>query len=89
MEIKATSVNGKEITATLTFKQSQPEIYARSIRFGYAVRFDKPFYYRVSEINHDGDKVTTDWIQKEEWGALIDITSSPDKIVLKPKEQEQ
>lgn len=89
MEIKATSVNGREIITTLTFKQSQPEIYARSIRFGYAVRFDKPFYYRVSEINHDGDMITTDWIQKEEWGALIDITSSPDKVVLKPKEQEQ
>lgn len=89
VDIKATSVNGKEIITTLTFKQSQPEIFAKSLRLGFAVKFDKPFYYRVSEINHDGDMVTTDWKQKEEWGALIDITSSPDKVVLKPKEVEQ
>lgn len=89
IDIKAISVNGREIITTLTFKQSQPEIYAKSLRLGFAVKFDKPFYYRVSEINHDGDMITTDWIQKEEWGALIDITSSPDKVVLKPKEEEQ
>lgn len=89
IDIKALSVNGTEIISSLAFKQSQPDVFVRSIRFGYAVRFDRPFYYRISEINHDGDMITTDWIQKEEWGALIDITSPPDKIVLKPKEQEQ
>lgn len=81
IEIKATSVNGSDVLSVFSFKQSQPELYAKSIRFPYAVRFDKPFYYRVTEINRDGDIVATAWKQKKEWNEILDITSPPDKIV--------
>jgi hypothetical protein len=89
IEIRATSVNGSEITTTFSFKMNQPDLYAKSIRFPYAVRFDKPFYYRVTEINMDGEASATEWIEKKDWSELLDITSTPDKVVLRPTEIDQ
>jgi hypothetical protein len=89
IEIKATSVNGSEITTAFSFKGSQPDIYAKSIRFPYAVKFDKPFYYRVTEINKDGDASSTEWKEKKEWSEILDITSTPDKIIIKTPDSDQ
>ncbi|MGQ0738318.1 MAG: hypothetical protein ACT4OJ_04595 [Bacteroidota bacterium] len=80
IEIKATSVAGADIITTYAFRQSRPDLYARSIRFPYAVKFDRPFYYRVTEINNDGEATATEWIQKKEWNEVLDITSPPEKI---------
>lgn len=85
IEIKVRGVGGTDIITNFTFKESRPEVYAKSIRFPYAIRFDKPFYYRVLEINQDGDKNIGEWIQKTNWSELLDITSSPDKVVLRTK----
>ncbi len=84
IEIKASSVNGSYITNAFTFKEIQPDIYARSIRFPYAVRLDLPFFYRVTEIDHNGEGKMTEWVEKKEWNELVDITSPPEKFV-KPK----
>jgi regulatory protein YycH of two-component signal transduction system YycFG len=84
IELKATSINGSSITRAFLFKFNQPDQYARNIQFGYAVRFDKPFYYRVTEITQDGEATVSDWKQKESWNEIIDITSPPEKIVRKP-----
>jgi hypothetical protein len=89
IEIKATSVNGSDVLADFTFKSNRPDIYAKSIRFGYAVRFDKPFYYKVTEINTDGEPSATEWKQKREWSEILDITSTPDKVFVKPKLTDQ
>lgn len=84
IEIRATSVNGSDITTSFTFRQAQPDIYAKSIRFPYAVRFDRPFFYRVTEINQDGDINQAEWKQRKEWSQVLDITSAPDQVVHKP-----
>ncbi len=89
IEIKATSVKGPDITTVYSFRQSQPDVYAKSIRFIYAVRLDKPFYYRTTEINYEGEIVMSEWIQRNEWSDLLDITSPPEKIKVKPTETEQ
>lgn len=89
IEIKATGVSGAEITTTCSFKQVQPDVYARTIRFAYAVKFDKPFYYRVTEINNDGEATATEWIERKEWSEILDITSPPEKRMVKPIESEQ
>ena len=81
IEIRATSLNGAEITNRYTFRALQPEVYSRSVRFSYAIRFDRPFYYRVTEITSDGEIVVGEWNMKENWSELLDITSPPDKIV--------
>lgn len=89
IEIKATSVNGSDVITDFSFKSNRPDIYAKGIRFAYAVRFDKPFYYKVTEVNTDGEASVTDWVQKRVWSEILDITSPPDKIVLKSNMAEQ
>lgn len=83
IEIKVRSVNGNDIETTFTFRQATPEQFAKNIRFRYAVRFDRPFYYRVTEIDNDGETKSTEWIKRDNWAELIDITSPPEKIVRK------
>lgn len=85
IEIRATSVNGSDVLTDFSFKAGRPDIYAKSIRFPYAVRFDKPFYYRVSEITMEGESTTSEWKEKKEWSELLDITSTPEKVVYKLK----
>jgi hypothetical protein len=75
IEISATSVNGSEIYHTSTFKQSHPDEYAKSIRFPYAVRFDKPYKYRITEITKEGDVESSGWIERTSWSDIIDITT--------------
>ncbi len=89
IDIKATSVNGSDVVTSFSFKGNQPDIYAKSIRFQYAVRFDKPFYYRVTEISKEGEVSPTLWKEKKEWSEILDITSTPDKVIAKPKESDQ
>ncbi len=81
IEIKASSVNGTYVVNTFSFKESQPDVYARSIRIPYAVRLDQPFYYRITEIDHNGDTNISEWIEKKEWNDIVDITSAPEKFV--------
>jgi hypothetical protein len=85
IEIKATSVSGRDIISSYSFKQGRPDTYAKTIRFPYAIRFDKPFFYRVTEINNEGEALVTEWKMKKEWSELLDITSTADKVVLKTK----
>ncbi|MBK6936758.1 MAG: hypothetical protein IPH18_07605 [Chitinophagaceae bacterium] len=83
IEVKARSVNGSDIETAFTFRQARPEQFAKNIRFPYAVRFDRPFYYRVTEINNDGETTSTDWIKRDSWTELIDITTPPEKVMRK------
>jgi len=85
IEIKASGVNGSVVQYGFSFREDRPEVYARAIRFPLAVRFDKPFFYRVTEIDQNGNTVTTDWKEKTNWSELLDITTSPDKVVMKAK----
>ena len=42
------------MVARARFGRDQPDLYARSVRFGVAVRLDRPYRYRVTEIADDG-----------------------------------
>ncbi len=79
IEISATSVNGNLIYHSSLFKQSQPDLYVRSIRFPYAVRFDKPYKYRTTEINLEGEAISSEWIEQHSWNDIIDITTPQKK----------
>jgi hypothetical protein len=79
IEISATSVNGNLIHHSSLFKQSQPELYVRSIRFPYAVRFDKPYKYRTTEINLEGEVTSSGWMERHSWNDIIDITTPQNK----------
>lgn len=76
VEVKATSVNGSDIITSLWFRESQPDVYAKCIRFAYAVRFDKPFYYRITDYTKDGEMSTGQWQERKTWTDLLDITTT-------------
>ncbi len=88
IELKVTAVNNREISMSYSFRENRPDEYARSIHFPYAVKFDKPVYYQVTEFNHDGDQVKTEWLRKETWSGPLNITSPPEKQVRKGKQTE-
>ena len=42
VEVEAEGVGGRTVTARTRFGQDQPDLYALGIRFGVAVRLDRP-----------------------------------------------
>jgi hypothetical protein len=77
VEIKAKGIANDEVIYTVQFKSATPDIYAASVKFKYAVRMDLPFYFRVTEINNEGESVQKEWIKQDNWYDRIDITSLP------------
>ncbi|WP_117885168.1 hypothetical protein [Aureibaculum luteum] len=75
VEIKAKSVNGKEVVFKNVFYKEQPDIYAKTIKFIYAVKLSEPYEYRVTEIYNDGTLKREEWIEKKQWNGILDITS--------------
>ena len=80
VEFKATGVGKGDVIVRIRFDQKNPDLYVNNIHFGYAVRLDKPLYYRVTEISENIEPEKTDWLLLDTWHSMIDITSSKDKI---------
>jgi hypothetical protein len=72
--IEAASVGGARVTLTATFNRSQPDLYARGMRFPVAVRLDRPFRFRIVRIAQDGTSTSTAWRDRTSWTALLDVT---------------
>ena len=89
IEIKARSVNGTDIINAFTFFAKKPDQYAKNVKFAYAVRFDRPFYIKVTEVNNDGDAAIGEWIEKKDWTEMVDITSPVEKQVRKINNTEE
>ena len=66
------------MTLTATFSRSQPDLYARSLRFPVAVRMDRPYRFRVLAIAQDGGSKTTPWRERAAWTQLLDVTAQGD-----------
>ncbi len=81
IEIRADGVGHGEVIVKKSFSSKAPDIYSYNIRFPYAVRLDKPLYYRVTSISDNSPPVKTEWIQQSSWIGMIDITSSDDQII--------
>ena len=78
VELAAEAVNGRTARIAVTFRASEPDLHAESVRFPYAVRMDRPLKYRVVEVALDGSRTVSDWREKESWVGLIDVTTAPD-----------
>lgn len=81
VEIKAKGVGNGDVTTQVKFTPKYPDIYVYNIRFPYAVKLDKPFYYRVTSIVNETAPVKTPWVEKTEWAGIIDISSKEDEII--------
>lgn len=79
VEIAATAVGGRETTLDFKFLKSQPDLYARSVRFENAVLLDHPYRYRVSEAKRDGTVEVGPWVERASWSEILDVTSRPEE----------
>jgi hypothetical protein len=89
VEIEATSVTGKPVTLAASFGAGTPELYARSLRFPVAVRFDRPYRYRVAETGVDGQARPRPWVAASSWSRILDLTSPPEEQTARPSAEDQ
>lgn len=75
VEIKATGVGNEEISFKTTFRAAEPDIYAKTIKFIYAINLKETYSYRITEIFNDGKLKKSDWEEVENWHQILDITS--------------
>ena len=75
VEIKATGVNGKLVTTSVIFREKEPDLYVRSIRFAHAVRMDLPHQYRIVEISKEKGIQPGAWVARTSWDAIMDVTT--------------
>ena len=75
IEIRATGVGKAYVSTSVSFRSTDKDTYARSIRFPYGVRMDRPLHYRIIEISEDGDVKREPWKTRKSWSEILDITS--------------
>ncbi len=77
IELEAEAVGGRRVPIDAKFLFSQPDLYARTLRFPVAIRMDKPYRYRVTTAARDGVTTTGAWTERGSWAPILDITSAP------------
>jgi hypothetical protein len=75
VQVEAEGAGGGRVTAGARFGRDQPDLFARSLRFGVAVRLDRPYRYRVTEIREDGTSAVGPWRERASWSELLDVTT--------------
>lgn len=75
VEVAASGVSGRPVTRAVSFRSSTPDVTSATLRFPFAVRLDRPFRYRVTEVSRDGDAHVGAWHEQAEWARLLDLTS--------------
>ena len=79
IDISAMGVGGQTVTLpTQKFLRSEPDLYAKQIRFPYAVKLTQPYRYRIIEYTVDGSKQISEWKTANSWTSHMDITT-PEK----------
>lgn len=76
VEIRATGVSGAMVTLPAKkFMRSKPDINAFQVQFPYAVKLTEPFSYRIVEYTLEGNREEGDWITRDAWVGILDITT--------------
>lgn len=84
VDVEATAVGGRTLALSAKFLRSQPDLYARSIRFDLPVLLDRPYRYRVTTAKPDGTLDVGPWTERESWSQILDVTSRPDEVTAAP-----
>ncbi|MEM9931751.1 MAG: hypothetical protein AAF840_18240, partial [Bacteroidota bacterium] len=61
IDIKAAGVGSDQVQTSVTFSESEPDLYAQSVRFQHAVRADQPYHFQVLTIQQDGSVQASSW----------------------------
>lgn len=86
LDIEATGLNDVMVSLpSIKFLSSQPSVNTISASFPYAVKLTKPLRYRISEYKKNGERIKLDWITKENWIDIIDITTPIDSLKFQTK----
>jgi len=75
LEVEAESVGGGPIRLQAAFARAHPDVYSVSLRFPVAVRVDRPYRYRVTDLRPDGSSTQGNWSAGHDWLGLLDLTS--------------
>jgi len=78
VEIEADGVGRRKVKLSAGFSRATPDLYARSLRFPFGVRLDRPYRYRVIEIGGDGTSKASPWRERQSWTELLDVTAQGD-----------
>ncbi len=87
VEVEADGVGGRPVTARARFGQDQPDLYALGVRFGVAVRLDRPYRYRITEVTEDGLSTVSPWTARSSWAELLDVTTPGEASAGRPGEE--
>jgi hypothetical protein len=79
VEFDAAGVAGGRTRYTVEFSRDAPAATVRSVRFPFAVDVAQPYRFRIAEVLLDGRKSEGEWQTRENWAAIIDITSTADR----------
>ena len=85
VDVEATAVGGRTVSLSTKFLRSQPDLYARSLRFDLPVLLDRPYRYRVTTARPDGTLDEGPWTERESWAQILDVTSRPDEVTAAPQ----
>ncbi|CAN5623426.1 hypothetical protein BH11BAC1_BH11BAC1_13190 [soil metagenome] len=80
IDIEATGVGGQIISSHFSFFQSNADVHNVVLKFPYAVRIDKPYRYRLTQVKTDGSSFTSLWYTNQSWTAILDITHTEKSI---------
>ena len=75
VEIKAFGAAKEYISVKTDFSRNKPDLSSQVARFKYAIRLDHPLEYRVTEINVNGEKTVSQWMPRQSWSEVIDVTT--------------
>jgi hypothetical protein len=75
VEVEGEGPAGGTPRLALYFSRSQPDLCAATVRFQVAVRLDRPFRYRVTEVLRDGTTRAGTWVQRDSWHQMLDVTT--------------
>jgi hypothetical protein len=84
VDVEATAVGGRTVELSAKFLRSQPDLYARSVRFELPVLLDRPYRYRVTTARPDGTLDEGPWTERQSWSQILDVTSRPDEVTAAP-----
>ncbi len=80
VEIQAIGVAGGVTTYTTRFNNYQPDLYAQTIKFPFAVDLRQPYRWRSHEILNTGEQLSSAWQQSDSWVGIIDASSTAEQI---------
>ena len=84
LDIEATGLNNTPVSLpSIRFLSSNPSTNTIAASFPFAVKLTKPLRYRIVEYKKNGEKTAFDWISKDNWVEVIDITTPLDSIKYK------